>query len=227
MARIPALVVFDLSGTTVEDCGQVPAAFAAAFARAGLTLNAQQLQAARGTTKRQAVLSFVPEGPDQLERAEQLYADFRDDLRARYLVTGVQPVPGAFETFAWLRRRGIRIALTTGFDRDITTMVLEALGWTTGIADAIVCGDEVAHGRPAPDLILRAMALTATEDVRRVAAVGDTANDLKAGACAGVGWNIGVRSGAHNQTTLAAAPHTHLLTSVADLPDLFDEQRNG
>ena len=45
MARIPALVVFDLSGTTVEDGGQVPAAFAAAFERAGLRLKAEDLRA--------------------------------------------------------------------------------------------------------------------------------------------------------------------------------------
>jgi len=39
------------------------------------------------------------------------------------------------DTFGWLRQRRIRIALTTGFDRDITTMLLAALGWTNGIAD--------------------------------------------------------------------------------------------
>jgi phosphonatase-like hydrolase len=224
MARIPVLVVFDLSGTTVEDRGQVPAAFAAALGRAGLAVNAEQLQAVRGTTKRQAIWTFVPDGPDRLERAEQLYANFRDELRARYVGRGVQSVPGALETFAWLRHRGVRIALTTGFDRDITTMVLEALGWTTGLADEIVCGDDVAHGRPAPDLILRAMTLTGTEDPRLVAAVGDTANDLKAGEAAGVGWNIGVLSGAHNRRTLAAAPHTHLLASVAELPALWSAE---
>ncbi len=58
-----------------------------------------------------------------------------------------------------------------------------------------------------------------TENTRLVAAVGDTANDRKAAERAGVGWNI-VLSGAHDRTTLAAEPHTHLLASVADLPDL-------
>jgi phosphonatase-like hydrolase len=227
VVRIPVLVVFDLSGTTVEDRGQVPAAFAAAFERAGLAVHAEHLQAARGTTKREAILTLVPDGPARLARAAQVYADFRDELRARYAGTGLQQVAGARETFAWLRHRGIRIALTTGFDRDITTMVLEALGWTAGVADAVVCGDEVAHGRPAPDLILRAMAMTATKDARLVAAVGDTVNDLKAGERAGVGWNIGVLSGAHDRTTLAAAPHTHLLTSIAGLPDLWSAERDA
>jgi phosphonatase-like hydrolase len=213
--------VFDLSGTTVEDRGQVPQAFAAAFERAGLPLTAEDLRAVRGTTKRQAVVNLVSGAPDRAALAEYVYEAFREELRARYAADGIQPIPGAQETFAWLRHRRIGIALTTGFDRDITTMLLAALGWTDGIADAIVCGEDVVHGRPAPDLILRSMALTATEDARLVAAVGDTVHDLRAGARAGVRWNIGVLSGAHDHATLAAEPHTHLVGSVASLPDLL------
>jgi phosphonatase-like hydrolase len=218
--RAPALVVFDLSGTTIQDRGQVPAAFAAAFERAGLRLKAEDLRAVRGTTKRQAILNLVC-AQDRVERAEHVYQAFREDLRARYAADGVQPIAGTLDTFAWLRHHQIRIALTTGFDRDITTMLLTSLGWTNAVADAIVCGEDVAHGRPAPDLILRAMALTMTEDVRRVAVVGDTVHDLQAGARAGVRWNIGVLSGAHDRAALAAAPHTHLLGSVANLPELW------
>jgi phosphonatase-like hydrolase len=216
-----ALVVFDLSGTTVEDRGQVPAAFAAAFERAGIRLSAEDLRAARGMTKRQAILTLLSERDDSATRAEDVYEMFRNEVRARYHADGVRPIAGTLNTFDWLKHRGIRIALTTGFDRDITTMLLAALGWTTGIADAIVCAEDVAHGRPAPDLILRAMALTATEDVRRVAAVGDTVQDLRAGARAGVRWNIGVLSGAHDRAALAAEPHTHLLGSVAALPSVL------
>jgi phosphoglycolate phosphatase len=218
----PALVVFDLSGTTVEDRGQVSIAVATAFERAGLRLIAEELRVMRGMTKRQAIRSLVC-AQDRGERADDVFEAFREELQARYAADAVQPILGALNTFAWLRQRRIRIALTTGFDRDITTMLLGSLGWTNAIADAIVCGEDVAHGRPAPDLILRAMALTATEDVRRVAAVGDTVNDLRAGARAGVRWNIGVLSGAHDRAALAAEPHTHLIGSIASLPDLWPE----
>ncbi len=51
--------------------------------------------------------------------------------------------------------------------------------------------------------------------------VGDTALDLAAGANAGVRWNIGVWTGAHDRATLASAPHTHLCASVADVPALI------
>ena len=214
------LVVFDLSGTTIEDNGQVPAAFASACERAGLRLTAEDLRAVRGMTKRQAILDLAVE-QDCAARAGHVYEAFREELRARYAADGVHPIAGTLDAFDWLRRRRIRIALTTGFERDITTMLLAVLGWTNGVADAIVCGEDVVHGRPAPDLILRAMALTGTDDPRRVAAVGDTVQDLRAGARAGVRWNVGVLSGAHDRATLAAEPHTHLLSSVAGLPGLW------
>lgn len=215
------LVVFDLSGTTVEDRGQVSAAFSSAFARAGFHLNAEDVRAIRGMTKRAAIRNLVSVESDRAGNAERVYEAFREELRARYAADGVRPIAGTLETFAWLKRRKIRIALTTGFDRDMTTMLLTALGWTNGVADAIVCAEDVANGRPAPDMILRAMALTATTDARCVAAVGDTVHDLHAGANAGARWNIGVLSGAHDRATLAAEPHTHLLGSVASLPDLW------
>ena len=123
--------------------------------------------------------------------------------------------------FAWLRDRGIRVALNTGFDRDTTQMLLTALGWVAHTVDGIVCGDDVPQGRPAPYLIFRCMEATGAVSVGRVANVGDTALDLRAGHNARVRFNVGVLSGAHGRDLLAAEPHTHLLASVADLPALL------
>lgn len=121
-----------------------------------------------------------------------------------------------------LRERGVRIAANTGFDRETTAMLLDALGWGGDFFDAVVCGDDVVLGRPAPDLIFRAMESAGACDVHRVANVGDTALDLLAGHDAGVRWNVGVLSGAHDRSQLEEAPHTHLLPSVAELPSLWD-----
>ena len=109
------------------------------------------------------------------------------------------------------------MALTTGFDRDIATLLLSLLGWTADTIDAVVCGDDVANGRPAPDLIRLAMKLTGVHDPLQVANVGDTTLDLESAARAGVRWNIGVLSGAHAREALERAPHTEIIQSVADL----------
>jgi phosphonatase-like hydrolase len=215
------LAVFDLAGTTIRDVGQVPHAFVAALAEHGIDVTSEQLSEVRGASKRQAVLDFVPEGPDRDDLAARAYASFRGRLAEAFRAGGVEPIDGAEQTFRWLRGRGIGVALNTGFDRDTTGLLLGALNWDNGMADAVVCGDDVAHGRPAPELIFRAMKLAGTSDAQRVVNVGDTVLDLRAGSNAGVRWNVGVLSGAHARTLLEEAPHTHVLESVKDLPTLW------
>lgn len=112
------------------------------------------------------------------------------------------------------------MALNTGFDGAITSLVIDALGWRHRV-DAVVCGDDVPEGRPAPYLIFQAMKRTTTRSVARVMNVGDTVLDLQAGQNAGVAFNIGVLSGAHSIGQLESQPHTHLLGSVAELPGLW------
>lgn len=212
------LVIFDMAGTTVQDEGQVPAAFEAALAEYGIAISPDTIRGIRGASKRQAISTLVPGGP---ERAEPVYAAFRDHL-ARLYSAGVRAVPEAETVFAWLRGRGIRVALNTGFDRDTVQLLLTALGWTDDVVDAVVCGDEVPRGRPAPYLIFRCMEATQIESVHRVAVIGDTVLDLRAGHNAGVRVNIGVLSGAGGREQLAAEPHTCLLTSVAELPEFLE-----
>lgn len=221
-ARMPHvhLVVFDLAGTTVRDDGQVPRAFAAALSRHGISVTADQIRAVRGSSKREAVRQFVPEGPDRDRAAASAYASFREALAREYHEGGVQSVAGAAALFEWLRRNGTRVALNTGFDRDITSLLVLALGWDRDVVDAVVCGDDVPEGRPAPHLILEAMRATGVAAREHVANVGDTALDLAAGRNAGVRWNIGVLSGAHDRATLEREPHTHIVDSIADLARL-------
>ena len=212
-----------MAGTTVQDNGEVPGAFNAALADHDLASTPAQLNSVRGSSKRQAVLNLTPEGPDRALRAEAIYNSFCARLRHRYLTHGVAPVDGAAELFTWLRAKGIRIALNTGFDRDITALLLKALQWQEDVVDAVVCGDDVRQGRPAPYLIFHAMEATGITDVRQVMNMGDTTLDLRAAHNAGVAWNIGVLSGAHSMEQLQTAPHTRILASIADLPDLWKE----
>lgn len=215
-----ALVCFDMAGTTVVDDGQVPRAFTAALAEHGIALGEGDIRNVRGASKRQAILDLLPEGPDRAAKAERALATFREQLAALYRGT-VREIPGAAEVFRWLRERGVRVALNTGFDRETAQMLLGALRWNDGAVDAVVCGDDVARGRPAPDMIFRCMKLTGVARAESVANVGDTMLDLQAGHKAKVAWNIGVLTGAHERALMAAQPHTHLLGSVAELPGLF------
>ena len=188
----------------------------------GIEVGEEALRAVRGASKRDAIRHFVAQHHtvDVDRLTDEVFNDFRDYLSQLFRAGGVKPVAGAAETFNWLRARDIRIALTTGFDRLTTDLIIDAVGWRDGIADAIVCGDDVALGRPAPYLIFRAMELTRVTSVRQVMCVGDTVLDLEAGQNAGVRHVIGVLSGAHKKEQLEKAPHTQLIASVAALPSM-------
>jgi phosphonatase-like hydrolase len=216
-----ALVVFDLVGTTISDSEHVPSAFVAALAQQGVLVSEADLTGVRGASKRQAITRFIPEGADRARRAAAAYTAFREHLENAYRANGVHAIEGAEATFRHLRSRSIRVALNTGFERDLTELLLNALHWDSDVVDAVICGDDVSEGRPAPFLIFRAMERTNVRSVHEVVNVGDTALDLTAGYNAGVRWNVGVLTGAHDRETLSRAPHTHLIESVAELPGLW------
>jgi phosphonatase-like hydrolase len=215
----PELVIFDMAGTTVEDRGQVPTAFAETLAANNVTIAADDIARVRGASKRQAIRNLLP--PADAAQADRIYAEFGANLAAAYAAGGVRPVPGAESVMRGLRARGIKVALTTGFDRNIASLLLSTLGWTHDTVDAVVCGDDVSNGRPAPDMILLAMKQTGVEGAASVANVGDTTSDLESAARAGVRWNVGVLTGAHSREALSRAPHTHIIDSVAGLAQVL------
>lgn len=215
-----ALVVFDMAGTTIEDSGQVPEAFTTVLRKHGIEITDDALRAVRGASKRDAIRHFVSQHHTARVDAltDEIFNDFRDYLSGLFKAGGVKPVAGAADTFKWLRGRGIKIALNTGFDRLTADLIVDAVGWKTGVADTILCGDDVAQGRPAPYLIFRSMEKTGVTSVHQVMCVGDTVLDLQAGRNAGARYIVGVLSGAHKKEQLKQEPHTHLIASVAALP---------
>lgn len=217
-------MVSDIAGTTVHDGGEVAQAFSAALADHGIEASSAQINAVRGASKREAIATLVtPKYGSDAARVEAVYAGFKNHLQ-RLFTSVAKPVAGAPQTLAWLKQRGIKIALNTGFDRDITGILLDALQWRT-VADVVICGDDVKVGRPAPYMIFRAMEQTGVADVHQVLNVGDTISDLQAAYHAGVAVSVGVLSGAHTRSQLAREPHTALIDSVADLPALWRDAR--
>ena len=152
--------------------------------------------------------------------AEKALAAFEDALRREYESGPVREIAGAGAAVAALRAAGIKVALTSGFDRGVVDLLVRRLGWAE-LFDRVYASDDAPAGRPAPYLIYRAMTDLGVHDVGRVAVVGDTPLDLQAASNARAGWIIGVLSGAHGLETLGATPHTHLLPSIASLPKLF------
>lgn len=218
------LVVFDIAGTTVEDPDGVGGCLKAALSAAGVPWEADAVNAVMGIPKPLAIASLMAQTDlsASTERVAEIHRDFQARMIDYYRTNpAVREVPGARETFERLREMGVKIALDTGFDRSIVDVVLERLGWSGGVLDATVASDEVAAGRPHPDLVLRAMSLIGIEDAQEVAKVGDTPSDLGEGTAAGCGLVIGVTGGTHTREQLERHPHTHLVESVRDVPALL------
>lgn len=220
------LVVFDIAGTTVRDDDAVNRCLAAALAAVGVEVTRDAVNTVMGLPKPDALRQLIAPtaaAAALLPQVEAIHADFVARMIAFYRADPtVGEVPGAAAAFVRLRDAGIKVALDTGFSRVITQAVLERLGWRDGtVIDASVSSDEVARGRPHPDMIRQLMRRLGVGDAARVAKVGDTPADLLEGHNAGCGLVIGVTSGTHTRAELEGFPHTHLIESVRELPSLL------
>ena len=221
----PRLIVLDMAGTTVAVSDVVPDVWRAAFQRYGLEVPDQAIEGVRGKSKRDAAAELLANCGAGQELVEDIYQAFQSELNDR-LSGGVMPLPGVVEAIRELRRLAGQVVLITGFDRATTDRIVKALGWES-LVDAVLCADDVDAGRPAPDLILRAMAITKVADAAQVLVAGDTSADLMAAASARAGWIIGVLSGAHTRAQLAMHPHSALLPGIADLPGWLSKRMDA
>lgn len=221
------LVVFDVAGTTVDDSGgAVLRCLVEATHAYDLPGSDEELNALMGMNKREVFdLLAARRFPADKEVAQRVsreaLAAFIEAMRSNY-ERSLHPLPGAEETFTYLRKRGIKVATDTGFDATINNMVMERLNWPGRLTDLAVCSSDVPLGRPAPYMIFYAMQRLGIFDVRRVMKIGDSPADMDEGYNAGCSEVIGVLSGAHTVATLGPTRHTRLLKSVADLPGLFE-----
>lgn len=223
--KIPSidLAVLDMAGTTVADDGLVIRAFEEAATAAGLPVDGPERERARqyvldtmGMSKIEVFRALF----DAEDRAQAANAAF-EDAYARCVDEGVLlAIPGAAEAISTMRERGVLVALTTGFSRTTQDRILAAMGWEK-LVDLTLSPADAGRGRPYPDLVLTALLRLGVDDVAAVAVAGDTAGDVLCGRRAGASVVAGVLTGAHDAAALHAAGATHVLDSIAELPDLI------
>ena len=105
-------------------------------------------------------------------------------LMARWIEEDGLPVkPGLYELLAELERRGIPAVLSTSTTRDSAWGHLQRAKVDRYFLGA-VCGDEVSHSKPDPEVFLKAAAL-AGRDPARCMVLEDSPAGVRAGAAAG------------------------------------------
>jgi phosphoglycolate phosphatase len=217
------MVALDMAGTTVDDAGAVKEAFQGALNVLALTaseLDEDPAAYVRRTMGQSKIEVFTELAGGDRHRAAQANEAFERVFAQAVSRGEVSAMPGAETTLGYLHEHDIRICLTTGFASSTRDLIIRTLGWERAV-DLALSPDDAGRGRLWPDMILTAVLRLRINDVAEVAAVGDTTSDLQAGSRAGASMVVGVLSGAHTKTELEAAPHTHLIESVADLPALL------
>jgi len=233
------LVVFDLAGTTIDDGTAVADCLYDAAVEFDLDTTREEIITRIGTNKIHLYQFLIARAqgrdipmedferikdPASYELAQQVFARY-SALMLDYYRSDVTPMAGAEDTFAWLHERGIQVATNTGFHHDVTTVLMERLGWLDqGLVDLAVDVEDVPGGvgRPAPFMIFHAMRTLNVQSVRTVIKVGDTPADMLEGTNAGCRGVVGVLSGPLPLTSWCHYPHTHILPSVKDLPALIE-----
>lgn len=218
---LPALAIFDMIGTTVAGSDAVGDLFDATLVESRVPMDRAAIAAVRGLNKRDAfrrLAALTTHDEDEIDRLGAAWLEtFRRKLVDRFAAEPAREIAGTTATFAWFAARGTIIALCSGLDRPIVDDLIDRLGWAPPLVAHVICGDDVEHGRPAPDLILEAMRRAGVADPDRVLVVGDTVADLAAAHAAGIEAAIGVLSGAGTRETLSRHPHRAIVESARDV----------
>jgi phosphonatase-like hydrolase len=216
------LVVFDMAGTTVRDKNYVGIAFHEAMKSHGYEVAVEEINPIMGYEKPLAIRMMLEKhetGKALITDGliEAIHSEFVETMIRFYSTTHeIAPLPNVEETFEVLREAGIKIALNTGFSRDIADVIVGRLGWVDKI-DSLVASDEVENGRPYPDMIRKIMKELDVTSAENVVKVGDTEVDVNEGINAGCKYVIAVTTGAFSREELIPYKPTHIIDNISDV----------
>ncbi len=154
----PLAVLFDMDGTLLDSEKVWDVSLADLAAHLGGVLTGATRQAMVGSNMVTSLgllfadLGLAPEPAELTAAGTWLTA-----RTAELFDAGLPWRPGAEALLDAVRAAGLRTALVTNTERFLTERALATLGHER--FEVTVCGDEVTHGKPAPDAYLRAAAL--------------------------------------------------------------------
>ncbi|MEP6684379.1 MAG: HAD hydrolase-like protein [Parafilimonas sp.] len=223
-----ALIVFDISGTTVKDNGEITAAFEKTFQQKEYTIPKEKIAAVMGYKKTDAILKLLEEFAEDKSVINEKYINEMHDFFIENMInyyttsTELEPLPYVMQTFQFLKNNNIKIGLDTGFFSDITNVVVDRLGWLkNNVIDFVISSNEVKEGRPQPFMIQELMKRANVTDSKKVIKVGDTEVDVREGRNAGCLFSIAVTTGAYTKEQLQLHQPDFIIDSMQQLRGLL------
>jgi len=202
-------VIFDFDGVLADSEPISWQAWRDVLTPHGVTIADADILACTGTTSRDTYRHFQDRG--RLPPYEEVLAEVDVRRRSRY-PTDLEAFPDAVEAVRTLASAGVPLGVASSSSRQNLDRKLEVLDLGRYF-EATVAGDEVANGKPAPDLYLRAVAALGIEAATSVA-VEDTVIGADAAAAAGLRTVIINRTGLvvdHHPTVSETDPALILL----------------
>ncbi len=176
-------VCFDMDGVLLDTESLSFPMMRQAIAMQGETLTEAQWQTLLGVNLVHTCASLDTWYQGRVQ-AEQFFRDWVDVTFDYVHEHGIPKKPGADEILHLLRQQGIKIALCTSNQKQVVEEYLRLASWQDAF-DAIVTGDQVKQGKPAPDIYLKgAEALGLSPDM--CMAVEDSVNGVKSAKAAGM-----------------------------------------
>jgi phosphonoacetaldehyde hydrolase len=196
-------VIFDWAGTTIDHGSRAPAgAFQALFRNHGVEATIAQARGPMGMHKRDHIAAMLaaPEIATQWQRVhgalptegdlDALFEEFVP-LQMEALPHFLDLIPGIPAMVARLRKRGLHIGATTGYNAAMMALCQEAARQAGYAPDVSVAASEVPAGRPAPWMAVKVAMNLQVYPFSAIVKVGDTVTDIEEGLNAGM-WTIGV-----------------------------------
>lgn len=213
------LAVFDCDGTLVDSQHAIIAAMTAAWRFRNLPEpDADAIRRTIGLPLEQGIAQLSPDLSSHEHAA--LVDGYRDAAHEIHANGGHRAplFPGVAEVLDTLASSGVLLGIATGKGTRglISTLNEHALNdrfVTVQTADT-------AHGKPHPDMLLRAMAETGVRPAQTVM-IGDTVYDIQMANNAGVAA-IGVSWGYHAAAELMSAGAAIVIENFSELPAGFD-----
>lgn len=202
-------VLWDLDGTLVDSAEQHYAAWRNTLAERGREHPREEF--ARFFGRRNDVILREMFG-DELDSAEAARIADEKEERYRRLVRagGLEPLPGVMDWLRRLKEQGFRQALATMAPAANVEVVVEVLGLGSFL-DATAAAEDVASGKPAPDIFLEAARRIGVPPPRCVV-VEDAPAGLEGARRAGM-RSVGILSDHHPRLQADA-----VVPSLTDLP---------
>ena len=212
---MPPAAILDIDGTLVDTNYQHSIAWYRAFRQHGIVLPIWRIHTHIGMGGDQLVASLTSEGVDE-EKGD----DIRAAEKALYmaLIEEVEPMDGARELIAELKKRGHTVVLASSAKEDEVEHYLDLLD-ARSLADDWTTSADVEATKPSPDLVTAAMEKASSDEA---VMVGDTPWDIKAASSAGIP-TVAVITGGFSRAELEEAGAAVVFESVAELRERLEE----